>query len=42
MSETPNEALKGEVREFCNQLSCDTQVASSEKFSREYFEDIEA
>jgi ubiquinone/menaquinone biosynthesis C-methylase UbiE len=42
MSELPNDELKGEVREFWNQLSCDTQVASSAKFSREYFEEIEA
>ena len=42
MSESRNEELKGEVREFWNQLSCDTQVASAAKFSREYFEEIEA
>ena len=42
MSGLQNEGLKGEVREFWNQLSCDTQVASSPKFSREYFEEIEA
>jgi SAM-dependent methyltransferase len=42
MSGFQNEELKGEVREFWNQLSCDTQVASSPKFSREYFEEIEA
>jgi ubiquinone/menaquinone biosynthesis C-methylase UbiE len=32
---------KEEVRRFWNQQSCDTQVATSEKFSREYFEQIE-
>ena len=41
MSGEPNEKLKGEVREFWNELSCDTQVASAPKFSREYFEEIE-
>jgi len=34
--------LKEEVREFWNRQSCDTQVARSEKFSRSYFEEIEA
>jgi ubiquinone/menaquinone biosynthesis C-methylase UbiE len=33
--------LKEQVRQFWNQQSCDTQVARSEKFSREYFEEIE-
>jgi ubiquinone/menaquinone biosynthesis C-methylase UbiE len=42
MSQIGNEELKAEVREFWNQLSCDTQVASAAKFSREYFEQIEA
>lgn len=38
----PNqEELKGDVRDFWNRLSCDTQVASSTKFSRQYFEEIE-
>jgi SAM-dependent methyltransferase len=32
---------KEEVRRFWDQQSCDTQVAISEKFSREYFEQIE-
>jgi ubiquinone/menaquinone biosynthesis C-methylase UbiE len=32
---------KEEVRRFWNQQSCDTQVATSGKFSREYFEQIE-
>lgn len=34
--------LKVQVREFWNRLSCDTQVASSTKFSREYFDEIES
>jgi SAM-dependent methyltransferase len=34
--------LKGEVRSFWNRLSCDTQVASAPKFSKEYFEEIES
>jgi ubiquinone/menaquinone biosynthesis C-methylase UbiE len=33
--------LKNAVREFWNRESCDTWQASSEKFSREYFEQIE-
>ncbi len=39
-----NEAaeLKRQVRDFWNVQSCDTHVARSEKFSREYFEEIEA
>ena len=42
MTGSRNEELKGEVREFWNRLSCDTQVASSPKFSLEYFEEIES
>ncbi len=42
MIDSGSEKLKGEVREFWDELSCDTQVASSPKFSREYFEEIEA
>jgi SAM-dependent methyltransferase len=34
--------LKEQVRDFWNVQSCDTQVARSEKFSREYFEEIES
>jgi ubiquinone/menaquinone biosynthesis C-methylase UbiE len=41
MSPVRDEGLKSEVRQFWNQLSCDTQVASAPKFSREYFEQIE-
>jgi ubiquinone/menaquinone biosynthesis C-methylase UbiE len=37
----PDDALKERVRQFWNQQSCDTQVAASAKFSREYFEEIE-
>lgn len=42
MSDPKTEELKAEVREFWNQQSCDTQVAGSPKFSREYFEEIES
>ena len=38
----PPERLKEEVRAFWNAQSCDTQMASAPKFSREYFEAIEA
>jgi ubiquinone/menaquinone biosynthesis C-methylase UbiE len=38
----PDEALKGEVREFWNKQSCDTDRTSLPKFSKEYFDDIEA
>ena len=41
MSQLDSGKLKTEVRDFWNQLSCDTQVASAPKFSREYFEQIE-
>ncbi|MEW6157504.1 MAG: class I SAM-dependent methyltransferase [Verrucomicrobiota bacterium] len=34
--------LKAEVRKFWNRQSCDTQVAKAAKYSREYFEQIEA
>src|SRR5262245_56817445 len=34
-------ALKSEVKAFWNRQSCDTQYASSRKFSREYFDQIE-
>lgn len=33
--------LKKQVRDFWNAQSCDTHVARSEKFSREYFEEVE-
>jgi len=42
MPQPSKEELKSEVREFWNRLSCDTQVASSPKFSRNYFEEIES
>src|SRR5207253_169583 len=42
MSEVGNQELKAQVRDFWNQLSCDTQVATAGKFSREYFEQIES
>src|SRR5262245_48187535 len=34
--------LKEQVRSYWNRQSCDTHVAAAEKFSREYFEEIEA
>ena len=34
--------LKGQVRNFWNEQSCDTQVAQADKFSRAYFDQIEA
>lgn len=36
-----SEQLKSQVREFWNRQSCDTQVAKSARFSREYFEEVE-
>src|SRR5687768_10423550 len=41
MTETANEALKTRVRDFWNAQSCDTKVAKAEKFSKDYFEEIE-
>ena len=41
MTQLENEQLKASVREFWNAQSCDTQVAHSTKFSKEYFEEIE-
>lgn len=42
--EQPQQAenLKEEVRRFWNRQSCDTQVAQAAKFSKDYFEQIEA
>lgn len=42
MPDSIRDDLKEEVRDFWNRLSCDTQVASSTKFSRDYFEEIES
>ncbi len=42
MSAESQEKEKAQVRDFWNAQSCDTQIAQSEKFSREYFEEIEA
>jgi SAM-dependent methyltransferase len=42
MSDSSAQALKDRVRDFWNRQSCDTQVAAAPKFSREYFEQIEA
>jgi ubiquinone/menaquinone biosynthesis C-methylase UbiE len=36
------ENLKGRVKDYWNQQSCDTQVARSDKFSKTYFEEIES
>ena len=41
MNVIENEQLKSQIRDFWNQGSCDTEHASSKKFSREYFEEIE-
>lgn len=35
-------SLKGQVREFWNRQSCDTQVAKAPKFDQAYFEEIES
>jgi ubiquinone/menaquinone biosynthesis C-methylase UbiE len=37
----PDEALKGEVRDFWNKESCGTATTTASKFSKKYFEDIE-
>ncbi len=37
----PEPDLKEKVRQFWNQQSCDTQVARADKFTLEYFEEIE-
>ena len=42
MENADSETLKAQVRDFWNQQSCDTQVAQSSKFSKEYFEEIES
>ena len=42
MSLSERENFKDTVREFWNRQSCDTQVAKSLKFSKEYFEEIES
>jgi len=41
MPELTDNNLKAEVKAFWNRASCDTQYAQSEKFTREYFEQIE-
>lgn len=41
MTEPANAALKAEVKAYWNRASCETDQASSQKFSREYFEEIE-
>src|ERR1700730_4927081 len=42
MANSRQDDLKTQVREFWDRLSCDTQVASSAKFSHDYFEEIES
>jgi ubiquinone/menaquinone biosynthesis C-methylase UbiE len=39
---TESERLKAQTREYWNQQSCDTQVATAPKFTRDYFEQIES
>ncbi|HZI30939.1 MAG TPA: methyltransferase domain-containing protein [Candidatus Binatia bacterium] len=41
MSETSSNKLKAQVKEFWNKQSCDTWHTQSDKFSREYFDQIE-
>jgi ubiquinone/menaquinone biosynthesis C-methylase UbiE len=41
MPELKDHNLKGEVKAYWNRASCDTWHAQSEKFTREYFEQIE-
>lgn len=36
------EPLKQQVQDYWNRQSCDTHIATSKKFSREYFEEIES
>src|ERR1043166_4190078 len=42
MNNTNTDKLKEQVRDFWNRQSCDTNFARAPKFSREYFEQIEA
>ena len=35
------ERLKGQIKEYWNREICGTAVASSEKYSRQYFDEIE-
>jgi 2-polyprenyl-3-methyl-5-hydroxy-6-metoxy-1,4-benzoquinol methylase len=41
MSDLPAEPLKAEVKAYWNRQSCETDHARAQKFSREYFEEIE-
>jgi len=41
MDDLATNQLKAEVKAFWNRQSCDTEQAGSQKFSREYFEEIE-
>src|ERR1043166_4138386 len=42
MNNTNTDKLKEQVRDFWNRQSCDTNFARAPKFSRDYFEQIEA
>jgi SAM-dependent methyltransferase len=41
MQEPPAEQLKSEVKAYWNRQSCETDQARSDKFSHEYFEEVE-
>jgi ubiquinone/menaquinone biosynthesis C-methylase UbiE len=41
MEPAAKDGIKSQVHDFWNRQSCDTQSAGSEKFSRDYFEEIE-
>jgi ubiquinone/menaquinone biosynthesis C-methylase UbiE len=41
MAEVTDSSLKAEIKAFWNRASCDTWHAQSQKFTREYFEQIE-
>ena len=42
MKDRTSQSLKGQVHDFWNEQSCDTQTAKAAKFTREYFEEIES
>lgn len=42
MQQPKHADLKQQVHEFWNRQSCDTHIATSQKFSRDYFEQIES
>jgi len=41
MPNSPSDHLKADVKSYWNRQSCETEYANSQKFSREYFEEIE-